>query len=156
MKRSVVRFDREQLDAIGKLAARCAAETGKPARRAALVRLLVDVKLAEIDERQPLSAQLPLAELAIDRAPISRSSNEGGSTLRARILVTMAESPGEVFTPARLAPIVRAASRDTVRNTLLELAKQGRIEKLGPGQYRALLAICVPICAAARPVEARA
>lgn len=152
MRRSVVRFDRAQLDGLGKLAARCVAETGRTTRRAALVRLLVEAKLAELDDARPLAAQLPLAELAITRGPFERSSKEPGSTLRERVLAAMMERPREVFTPARLAPLVRAASRDTVRNTLLVLSAKGRIEKVGPGRYRAL---SPPLCAHVRRAEAR-
>lgn len=156
MRRLVVRFDQRQLDRIGNLVARCAAEIGRPPRRAALVRLLVERTLGGIDPGRPVSGQLPLTELEVERAPTTRTSKETGTTLRSRVIATMGASPAEVFTPARLAPIVRAGSRDTVRNTLLVLAKLGRIEKLGPGQYRALPAICAPICAAACPAEARA
>lgn len=60
-----------------------------------------------------------------------------GTTMRERILALLAASPAEVFTPAMLAPAVGAGSRDSVRNTLLVLASKGRIEKLGPGRYRA-------------------
>jgi hypothetical protein len=156
MRRSVVRFERAQIDALGKLAMRCAAETGKPPRRAALVRLLVGQKLAEIDDARPIAAQLPLSELEVERLPSSRTSKEAGSTLRGRIVATMAESPAEVFTPARLAPRVRAASRDTVRNTLLVLSAQGRIEKVGPGRYRAWPQSGAPLCDVVRcAAEAR-
>lgn len=156
MRRVVLRFEDDLLDRLDALGARCVAETGRPPHRAALVRLLVERTLLGIDPERPVSHQLPLAKLEAERAPATRTSKEAGSTLRGRILSTMGACPAEVFTPARLAPIVRAGSRDTVRNTLLVLAKLGRIEKLGPGQYRALPAICVPACAAARPVEARA
>jgi len=49
----------------------------------------------------------------------------------------MEAHPGEVFTPARLAPLVGSQNRDSIRNTLLVLAAKGRIEKRGPGQYQA-------------------
>jgi hypothetical protein len=49
----------------------------------------------------------------------------------------MEASPDEVFTPARLAPMLGTSNRDSVRNTLLVLATKGRIEKRGAGQYQA-------------------
>lgn len=61
---------------------------------------------------------------------------EDGTTMRERILAYLAGSPGEVFTPAMLAPEVGAASRDSVRNTLLVLAARGKVDKVGPGRYR--------------------
>lgn len=77
---------------------------------------------------------------ATGRPPRARRcarAGDGQPSMRARILAQMAASPGEVFTPARLAPLVDATSRDSVRNTLLVLHAKGRIEKVGPGQYRA-------------------
>jgi hypothetical protein len=58
-------------------------------------------------------------------------------TLRERIVAAMEASPDEVFTPARLAPMVGSSNRDSIRNTLLVLAAKGRIEKRGAGQYQA-------------------
>jgi hypothetical protein len=58
-------------------------------------------------------------------------------TLRERIVLVMEADPEEVYTPARLSPLVGSSNRDSIRNTLLVLAGKGRIEKLGPGQYRA-------------------
>jgi len=56
---------------------------------------------------------------------------------RDRIIEQMAARSEETFTPERLAPLVDATSRDTVRNMLLVLAEKGRIVKVGEGQYRA-------------------
>ena len=58
-------------------------------------------------------------------------------SLRKRIVAVLEANPGEVYTPARLAPLVGHSRRDTIRNSLFVLATRGRIEKLGPGQYRA-------------------
>jgi len=89
----------------------------------------------------PLSAEELAARAG--RPPRARRwprADDGQPSMRARILERIAASPGEVFTPARLAPLVGATSRDSVRNTLLVLHAKGRIEKLGPGQYRAAAA----------------
>lgn len=88
---------------------------------------------------------LSLDELAarIGRPPRARRwsrADDGQPSMRSRILERMAASPGEVFTPAVLAPLVEATSRDSVRNTLLVLHAKGRIEKVGPGRYRAVVA----------------
>jgi hypothetical protein len=64
-------------------------------------------------------------------------NEERTGTLRKRIVAIMAASPGETFTPARLAPLVGSGNRDSVRNTLLVLAAKGQIDKLGAGLYRA-------------------
>ncbi len=87
----------------------------------------------------------PLAASAIeaderDEARCEAEEARGG-TLRERILAVMAASPLEVYTPARLAPEVGSANRDSVRNTLLVLAAKGKIEKVGAGQYRARAAV---------------
>ena len=58
-------------------------------------------------------------------------------TMRARILATMTANPGEVYGPARLAPILGSPNRDSIRNTLLALARKGLIVKVDLGQYRA-------------------
>jgi hypothetical protein len=72
-----------------------------------------------------------------ERGQLSGPGEAPGGTLRERIVVAIEASPGEVFTPARLAPVVGSRNRDSVRNTLLVLAAKGRIEKLGAGQYQA-------------------
>jgi hypothetical protein len=70
------------------------------------------------------------------RERCGRAVPDGGPSVRARILAALTGRPGEVLTPAQLAALVGARSRDTVRNALLVLAEKGRIEKVGPGQYR--------------------
>jgi|SRR6185437_235661 len=89
----------------------------------------------------PPSAAMALAEAAVEEeasdALARDEADEPAGTLRDRIVGTMEASPEEVYTPARLAPLVGSMNRDSVRNTLLVLAAKGRIEKVGPGQYRA-------------------
>lgn len=58
-------------------------------------------------------------------------------TMRARLVEAMEAQPDEVFTPVGLAAAVGASNRDSVRNTLLVLARKGEIEKVGVGRYRA-------------------
>ncbi len=65
------------------------------------------------------------------------ATNERPGTLRARIVAVIEASPGEVFTPASLAPVVGHSNRDSIRNTLLVLAGKGQVEKVGAGQYQA-------------------
>jgi hypothetical protein len=89
----------------------------------------------------PPSAAMALEEAAIEEeapdALAREEADEPAGTLRDRIVGAIEASPGEVYTPARLAPLVGSINRDSVRNTLLVLAAKGRIEKVGPGQYRA-------------------
>ncbi|MFT3773219.1 MAG: hypothetical protein QM820_48185 [Minicystis sp.] len=80
-----------------------------------------------------------LGEMVTSARPPARRARDllgDGRTLRTRILDHMRAQPGEVLTPALLAPIVGARSRDAVRNALLALAAKGCIEKVGLGQYR--------------------
>ncbi len=74
---------------------------------------------------------------ALARGASHGDAEEHAGTLRDRIVGVMEASPREVYTPARLAPLVGSENRDSVRNTLLVLAAKGRIEKVGAGQYRA-------------------
>jgi hypothetical protein len=60
----------------------------------------------------------------------------GAPSVRRRVHEALDAHPGEVLTTARIASLV-GGSRDTVRNALLALSEQGRVEKIGPGQYRA-------------------
>ena len=69
--------------------------------------------------------------------PAGSGEEERLGTLRARIVGALEAHPGEVFTAARLAPMVGSPNRDSIRNTLLTLAARGRIAKLGEGQYQA-------------------
>lgn len=70
------------------------------------------------------------------QARCGRVVHEGGCSMRSRILAEMEARAGEILTPAQLAPLVEARSRDAVRNALLVLAEKGKIEKVGLGQYR--------------------
>jgi len=134
MKRCVIRLEEDAIQRLDQLVVRLREQTPESWSRADVVRLFVTGRLADIDEDRPLGKQLTLAR----RRPAPRWHPPASDrTLRDRIVVQMAASPEETFTPARLAPIVSATSRDAVRNTLLVLAEQGRIEKVGPGQYRA-------------------
>lgn len=92
----------------------------------------------------PPSAAAALEEAAEEEASgaVAREARQGGAedqagTLRDRLVGVMEATPREVYTPARLAPLVGSDNRDSVRNTLLVLAAKGRIEKVGAGQYRA-------------------
>jgi hypothetical protein len=60
----------------------------------------------------------------------------GTPSVRRRVHEVLDAHPGEVLTTARIASLV-GGSRDTVRNALLALSGQGRVEKIGAGQYRA-------------------
>jgi hypothetical protein len=72
------------------------------------------------------------------------SFEERAGTLRERIIAVMEASPDEVYTPARLSPVVGSPNRDSIRNTLLVLATKGKIEKVGAGQYRARITMGGP------------
>ena len=78
---------------------------------------------------QKLAEGLPVVAAA--------AGEERTGTLRERVVAAMEASPEEVYTPARLAPLVGSDNRDSIRNTLLVLAAKGRIAKLGAGQYQA-------------------
>lgn len=80
----------------------------------------------------------PLAAAVLEiNAGLPAPPDEDRGTLRSRVLAAVAASPGEVFTPARLAPMVGARNRDTVRNALLTLASKGLIVKVDDGRYQA-------------------
>ena len=89
----------------------------------------------EVLDPEALSAIVRTAIAA--RKPRVDGGEAPAKSLRVRILTAMQERPGEVFTPARLAPEIGSNNRDSVRNTLLVLAGQGKIEKVGAGRYRA-------------------
>jgi hypothetical protein len=101
-------------------------------------------RLAEIWKARRAEVPLPpFSELAAleqedlggdDDDPIEDAPED---TLRDRVLTLLGSRPHEVFGPAGVAETLGARSRDSVRNTLLALADKGRIEKLGPGRYRA-------------------
>ncbi|MFT3769636.1 MAG: hypothetical protein QM820_29725 [Minicystis sp.] len=135
--RIVVRLpvaDREALDRLG---ARYLGETLRRLSRAAVVRRLINCGLANLDGGRPIAEQLPLPAPANERPQATRRAPaREGASLRERVLSQVTANAEEVFTPARVSTLV-GASRDSVRNTLLVLAEKGRIEKLGPGQYRA-------------------
>jgi hypothetical protein len=95
-------------------------------------------RLAEVQARLGLAPPLAALEAGLGSPRTARATaRREGASLRARILAEMTAQPAEVWTPARLSPLVGARSRDSVRNTLLVLAAKGRIEKVGLGQYRA-------------------
>jgi hypothetical protein len=98
-------------------------------------------RLSRLQRKAGDGMDLPsLAAAALEPAQRGQPSGPGeapGGTLRERIVAAIEASPGEVFTPARLAPVVGSQNRDSVRNTLLVLAAKGRIEKLGAGRYQA-------------------
>jgi len=134
MKRCVVRLEEDAIRQLDQLAVRLREQTNRSWSRAAVVRLFVTGRLADIGDDRPLGEQLTLIRPLPSvrwRPPSSEH------TLRDRIVARMAANPEETFTPALLAPLVGATSRDTVRNTLLVLAVKGRIMKIGEGQYRA-------------------
>ncbi len=83
----------------------------------------------------PLAAAI--VALAPELPPVASGEEERPGTLRARIVAVMEKHPEEVFNPARLAPMLGSPNRDSIRNTLLVLAGQGRIQKLGEGRYQA-------------------
>lgn len=84
----------------------------------------------------PPHVSVDLAPEGLPSEPTAGDDERPG-TLRERILAVMEASPGEVYTPARLAPAVGSRNRDSIRNTLLVLAAKGRIEKVGAGRYQA-------------------
>jgi hypothetical protein len=135
--RCVLRLEVELRDVIDTIAARIRGETGGRVSRAAILCAMAIRQIRQIDPFVPFKEQLPLNEAQRRFQPPARPRPRGRVTMRANIIAAMAASPGEVFTTARLARLVNAASRDSVRNTLLVLAERRRIEKVGPGQYRA-------------------
>jgi hypothetical protein len=144
MKRLVLRLPAEDRDALDRLRAGLWKEARIDVSRADMMRFFVWCGLSAIDSERPLTAQLPVqvlrrAGLPSARQPKPRPKREGPS-MRQNIVQQMSAAPGEVFTPAKLAPLVGASTRDSVRNTLLVLHAKGRIAKVGPGQYRAITA----------------
>jgi hypothetical protein len=142
LSRTVVRLstaDRERLDG---LRARCRKASLRPVSRAELVRLFVLRGLAGVDDVRLIADQLPPRAPVTPRAPRVRSPHEGAlrvqstESLRQRILKALAARPGEILGPRGVGALVGAAHPDNVRNALLALAQLGRIEKIGPGQYR--------------------
>src|SRR5262245_8685917 len=133
LARVVVRFGDADREALNRLRARCFGEARLRPSRAALARLLVGRGLGYREEPRPVREQLPLQALAGERRKSPRPPPREGPSLRARIVAEMTASPGEVFTPARLSPLVGATSKDSVRNTLLVLHAKGRVMKVGPG-----------------------
>ena len=96
-------------------------------------------RVAQGRGEQVVLPPLAAAALQLDEGLPSTgvADEERAGTLRQRIVAVMEATPGEVYTPARLAPLVGSPNRDSVRNTLLVLAAKGRIEKRGAGQYQA-------------------
>lgn len=87
--------------------------------------------------------------------PVPADGDRSG-TLRARLVTVMEAHQGEVFTPARLAPMVGSQNRDSIRNTLLVLAAKGLIDKVGVGQYQARQLRSEPLLAAPGDEKGRA
>lgn len=100
-------------------------------------------RLVEVQARLGLSPPLDALEAGLCSPGARSFPRREGASMRARILAEMGARPEQVWTPARLSPLVGARSRDSVRNTLLVLAAKGRIEKVGPGQYRAALGVAL-------------
>jgi hypothetical protein len=101
-----------------------------------------------------LSAVTPLPPLvvaALDAGPQGAAEPSPWGTMRERIVSALEASPGEVFTPARLARDLGLNNRDSIRNTLLVLAGKGLIVKVDLGQYRACKAPEPPSKASAAP-----
>jgi hypothetical protein len=89
-------------------------------------------------KRRMAASELRLGRLQRARgAVLPWSEPKPEATMRSRIIAEMEARREEVFTPARIAAAVGAANRDSVRNTLLVLARKGQIVKVGEGRYRA-------------------
>jgi hypothetical protein len=142
MKRLVLRLPAAHRAALDELRQRLWNEARLAFSRADLMRFFVTCGLAAIDPARPVVLQLSMPDLKRARASSPRlrrrRPKRGGPSMRQRMLHEMAARPEEVFTPAKLAPLVGATTRDSVRNTLLVLHAKGRIAKVGPGQYRAM------------------
>jgi hypothetical protein len=142
MKRLVLRLPAAHRAALDQLRERLWNESWQLFSRADLMRFFVACGLSAIDLEHPVALQLSVPDLKRARAwsprPRRRRPKRGGPSMRARILQRMADRPEEVFTPAKLAPLVGATTRDSVRNTLLVLHAKGHIAKVGPGQYQSL------------------
>jgi hypothetical protein len=142
LKRLVLRLPAAHRAALDRLRQRLWNEGRLGLSRADLMRFFVACGLAAIDPERPVALQLSVPDLKRARASSprlrQRRPKRGGPSMRQRMLHQMAARPEEVFTPAKLAPLVGATTRDSVRNTLLVLHAKGRIAKVGPGQYRAL------------------
>jgi hypothetical protein len=137
MTRLVLRLPREDRDALDQLRARLRDEGGIDVSRADMMRFFVWCGLSAIDPERPLGAQLPVLILKRAGLPSARQPKpppkREGTSMRQLILQRMSAAPEKVFTPARLALLVGASSRDSVRNTLLVLHAKGRIAKVGWG-----------------------
>ena len=136
----------EVLEAMAEVMERQARVTRAEAALASARRRLSEsvTRLACVHRARGETLELPpLAGLVLEEAAgrASRAGGEGdderAGTLRQRIVAVMEASPDEVYTPARLAPVVGSQNRDSIRNTLLVLAAQAKIEKVGAGRYRA-------------------
>jgi len=137
LRRAIIRLRDADREALSRLGARFQTESRRRLSRAALVRLLVGHGLSALDESRPIAEQLPLHLLDGERQQSPKAPPREGASLRERIVQMLGARPEEVFTPAKVAALVGARTRDCARNTLLALASQRRIEKVGPGQYRA-------------------
>jgi DNA-binding transcriptional ArsR family regulator len=131
--RCVVRFSENELRALDDL------RGTKGIPRASLVRAAVRVL---IDGAIPVALILEhLREIRRERRATSKRPRPvvpaGAPSVRRRVLEALDAHPGGVLTPSCIAGMIGDGSRGTVRNALLALSQQGRVEKVGVGQYRA-------------------
>ena len=97
-------------------------------------------RLEGITGALPAGAELPPkvnAALQLREELPPATAEVDGRSLRQRIVEVMEKSPNEIHTSARIAPLIGATNRNSVRNTLLVLAARGKIKKVGEGQYQA-------------------
>jgi hypothetical protein len=133
----------ELLNAMAEVMERQARVARAEAALAAAHRRLGDsvARLSRVARNRGEGVELPpLAAAALQLEGLASpgsADEEPAGTLRERIVAVMNASPDDVYTPARLAPLVGSPNRDSIRNTLLVLAAMGLIEKRGAGQYRA-------------------
>lgn len=153
-RRIVVRLEAELLDALEDVRG-IAVAAGVRCSRAALLRVLSAGFIAELRKPDAVAAPAVIRRLFRDYTyePKPRPAKRERRGLRAAILAVMAAEPDEVFTPARLAPLVPNPDRDVLRNTLLSLHRLGKVRKVGEGQYAALPVCAVAEVAAKRPQD---
>lgn len=129
MRRVVGRFDCEDIVRLEALRLRF------PKATAAVIRVLCRMGRDATEKPDAPLPSLVIAPKLTEVLPAAPA--EVRDTLRARIVAAIEAHPGEMFTPARLAPVVGSRNRDSIRNTLLVLAAKGLIDKRGAGQYQA-------------------
>jgi hypothetical protein len=99
-------------------------------------------RLARMTADLPAGVALPptvtaALQLREELPEAAHAGDPHAGTLRDRIVALMEKSPDEIYTPARIAPLIGATNRDSIRNTLLVLAARGRVKKVGDGKYQA-------------------